>query len=160
MNDVLNFNAYLYLRESLENVMAGDVPIPRNELSIRFDASGGPGGQNVNKLATKATLKWEILKSVIWRDKEAAKQRFLSMFRNRINKEGQVVLQSQAERNQRQNMNSCIDKLQIMIAQAMHEPAIRTITEPTQGSIARRLKDKNQGKEKRLQRKGNWQGDW
>lgn len=154
------FKEYLVLREAMDDIVVGNIVVPRREFVIRFDASGGPGGQNTNKLATKATLKWPVASSMAWVGHEDVLHRFLSMFSNRINREGEIVIQSQQERKQRQNLNSAIAKLETMISQAADIPEQRIDTRPTQGSVERRLRDKEKSKSRKTQRTGNWRNDW
>ena len=155
-----SFQEYVVLREAMDDIVVGNIVVPRRELIIRFDASGGAGGQNVNKLATKATLKWPVASSVAWVGHEEILHRFLSMFANRINREGDLVIQSQQERKQRQNLNAAIAKLADLIAQAADIPMQRIDTRPTQGSVERRIRDKDKMRLKKSQRSGGWQNDW
>jgi ribosome-associated protein len=142
-----------------DDIVVGDITVPRQELVFRFDASGGPGGQNVNKVATKATLKWNVMNSRAWIGHEDARARFLEMFANRINKLGELVIQSQRERHQRQNAYQCIVKLGEMIAQAAIPPAIRIQTSPSLGGQQRRMREKEKlgrRKEDRRRNRGGW----
>ena len=146
--------------EAVNDLVIGDIIVPMHELIIRFDASGGPGGQKVNKTATKATLKWPVASSTAWFGHEDVLHRFLTMFANRINRQGELVIQSQQERKQRQNLNAAIAKVTDMIAQAADIPTERIETKPNRGSLERRLKDKDKLRSKKLQRGGNWRNDW
>ena len=156
----MKFQEYCLMREAMEDdITVGDIKIPRAELSFRFDASGGPGGQNVNKVATKATLRWNVAASQAWIGYEDAQMRFLEMFANRINKQGELIIQSQSQRSQRQNMYQCIVKLGEMIAQAAAPVIIRMPTKPSRSRREKRLKDKTlQGRKKqeRQRNKGGW----
>jgi ribosome-associated protein len=160
------FKEYMILRESMEYesgdiiVPGTDIIIPRNEIEMRFDRSGGPGGQNVNKLATKATLKWSILHSPALSHHEDIRERFIQMFQNRINRDGQVVIQSQEERKQRQNLFVCITKLTNMLSQAALPPPMRVKTQPTQRSIEQHQKNKSLLGLRKKERQSNRVTDW
>jgi len=80
------------------------IVIPRSEIQLSFSRSPGPGGQNVNKVNSKVTLRWDIRNttSLPW----AVKQRFLARFGNRITKEGHLVLTSHRYRDQPRNESS------------------------------------------------------
>jgi len=157
----MKFHEYCLMREAMEDdIVIGDIRVPRDELVFRFDASGGPGGQNVNKVATKATLKWNVMASQAWIGYEDARVRFMEFFAKRINKQGEVVIQSQRHRNQRQNMYECIVKLGEMITQAAAAPTVRIETKPSRRQREKRLRQKNmQGRKKQERRrnKGGWE---
>jgi ribosome-associated protein len=122
-----------------------------NELTFSFARSGGPGGQNVNKLNTKAILKWGI------RDSDAlsfaVKERFEMRYGNRINESGEVVIASDRHRTQSQNKQDCLDRLTEMIRSVLTAPKKRKPTRPTRASKERRLKGKRQRSEKKQRRK-------
>ena len=123
--------------------------IPAAELDAQFARSSGPGGQNVNKVNSKVTLRWKIRDNPIlpegWRDRTIAR------FRSRINVAGELVLHSQKHRAQPQNMEDCRQKLRQMLLECQTPPTIRKETRPTLGSKKRRLEQKNrQGEKKRL----------
>jgi ribosome-associated protein len=160
MNNFKTFQEYAVLREAVDDIVVGDIVIPRGELDIRFDRSGGPGGQNVNKLATKATLKWNVTHSPALIRHEDVRERFIQLFPNRINREGEVVLQAQRERNQRQNLYACITKLGEMLAQAAQTPTERIETKPTRGALERRQREKDIMRQKKVARSGSWSKDW
>lgn len=157
----MGFREYCLMREAMDDdIVVGDIRIPRAELDFRFDASGGPGGQNVNKVATKATLRWNVQHSQAWIGHEDSRARFMEMFSNRINKQGEVVLQSQAQRSQRQNMYQCIVKLGEMMVQAATPETVRIKTQPSRRKREKRLQDKaRQGfkKQERRRNKGGWE---
>ena len=159
----MRFREYCLIREAMDDdIIVGDIRIPRAELNFRFDASGGPGGQNVNKVATKATLRWNVKQTQLWltSDHGDVLRRFMEMFANRINKRGEVVLQSQAQRSQRQNMYQCIVKLGEMMVQAATPNTVRIETKPSKSRQEKRLKDKavhGWKKQERRRNKGGWE---
>jgi ribosome-associated protein len=114
--------------------------IPEAELTWSYVASGGPGGQNVNKVASKAVLRWNVVASEALPPE--VKARFLEQQKNRITVEGDLVLSSQKTRDQAVNREDCLGKLDAMIRQAQVVPTVRKATKPSKGSKRRRLADK------------------
>ena len=127
------------------------IDIPRGEFVFRFDRSSGPGGQNVNKVNSKATMHWQV------RDTpslpEDVRQRFLSRFATRINKSGELVISSQQHRDQAQNTDECLRRVRTMIEQVLAKPKRRKKTRPTLASKRRRLDNKKRRSETKRLRK-------
>lgn len=120
-----------------------------HESWFTFARSGGPGGQNVNKVNSKAVLWWPVAHSKIWNGNVDAMVRFQQLFGNKINKEGLLVLSSQAERDQPSNKMNCSNMLRQMVQQALTPPVQRIPTDTTVGSQIRRMADKQAAKRKR-----------
>ena len=116
------------------------IVIPADELAWSFTRSGGPGGQNVNKVASKAVLRWNVAASPSL--PADVKARLRARQANRITAEGDLVLSSQRYRDQERNRQDCLDKLRAMIAQAAARPKARRKTKPTRGSQEARLRAK------------------
>ena len=116
--------------------------IPDEELLFTYSRSGGPGGQNVNKVNSKATLHWNILGSPSV--PAGIRQRFLAKYRNRVTTEGVLVLSSQRYRDQPKNTADCREKLVEMLLSVLHPRKARRKTAPTRGSRERRLQAKRQ----------------
>jgi ribosome-associated protein len=114
--------------------------IPEAEFEWSFVRSGGPGGQNVNKVASKAVLRWHLAASPSV--PEAVKARLQAHQRRRITGEGDLVLTSQRYRDQERNRQDCLDKLRELILQAATPPRPRRPTRPTRGSREARLRAK------------------
>jgi ribosome-associated protein len=114
--------------------------IPETELEWSFVRSGGPGGQNVNKVASKAVLRWHLAASPSV--PETVKARLRSHHRRRVTAEGDLVLTSQRYRDQERNRQDCLDKLRELVLQAATPPRPRRPTKPTRGSREARLRTK------------------
>ena len=117
------------------------------ELQWSFARSGGPGGQNVNKVSTKALLRWKVAQSEVlpadW------KHRLMQRLSQRLTKEGDLLISSQKYRDQPRNMEDCRSKLMALLLQVQAPPVPRKRTRPTQASKLRR----QSAKEYRAQRK-------
>lgn len=118
------------------------VSIPLREFEFSFARSGGPGGQNVNKVNTKACLKWNLERTT--RLPNPVKERFQKKYRRRINSEGELVLFSQRFRDQGRNVADCIEKLREMLQSVAEAPKVRKPTRKSKGSNERRLKQKKE----------------
>jgi ribosome-associated protein len=116
------------------------IRIPDGEFDWSFVRSGGPGGQNVNKVASRAVLRWNVAASPSVPDD--VKARFLARLKQRITTEGELLLSSQRYRDQDRNRQDCLDKLREWIVQALVVPKKRRPTKPSRSSKARRLADK------------------
>jgi ribosome-associated protein len=116
------------------------IAIPDDELHFSFSRSSGPGGQNVNKVSSKATMRWGALASQ--QLPPGVRERFLAKFAGQLTKEGELVIYSQEFRDQPKNIESCRDKLRAMIASVLVPPKKRKATKPTKGSKVRRLNEK------------------
>ena len=114
--------------------------IPLAEFEFTFARSSGPGGQNVNKVNSKALLRWPIRTSPTL--PEAVRGRFLEKHGNRVTTEGDLLISSQRYRDQGRNVEDCLEKLRVMLAEAAAPPVRRKRTKPSRGSIERRLQSK------------------
>ncbi|HVL11722.1 MAG TPA: alternative ribosome rescue aminoacyl-tRNA hydrolase ArfB [Gemmata sp.] len=133
-------------------VVTDRVRIPDEELEWTYARSGGPGGQNVNKVASKAQLRWRA--SATAADIPGpARERMRARHPGRFTAEGDVVIQSQAYRDQERNREECLGKLADMIRTALVEPKPRKATKPTKGSQRRRLADKKRQSAKKQNRR-------
>lgn len=128
-----------------------NIEIPDTEFEFTFARSGGPGGQNVNKVNSKAVLRWTVTETEHL--PTTVKQRFLNRFQNRITRDGQIVIHSQKYRDQGRNVADCLERLREMIAVVARPPVKRRPTKPTKGSQRRRLDKKRQTAEKKQARR-------
>ena len=131
--------------------MPNKIIIPDNELKIIFSRSAGRGGQNVNKVSTKACLRWNIWRSRVLNQEE--KQRVAKRWAKKIDQKGNFVIYSQSERSQYQNKLDAINKLQNFIKSALKPIKKRIATKPSFGAKERRLKEKKRRTEKKKLRK-------
>ncbi|MBM4335965.1 MAG: aminoacyl-tRNA hydrolase [Deltaproteobacteria bacterium] len=114
--------------------------IPERELVFSFARSSGPGGQNVNKTETKATLRWDVSRSPsIPADVRA---RFVRTFATRITTDGELVISSQRHRDRLRNIDDCLEKLQSMLRQVAKPRLKRRPTRPSRGAVERRIVEK------------------
>jgi ribosome-associated protein len=116
--------------------------IPDDEFTWAFARSGGPGGQNVNKVASKALLRWNIAASTAL--PEEVKIRLALQQKRFFTLDGELIITSQLTRDQERNRQDCLDKLRAIILQALAVPKARKKTRPSRGSKRRRLQDKKQ----------------
>lgn len=114
--------------------------IPEEELEISFSRSGGAGGQNVNKVNSKATLRFALMRSQAL--PEDVKGRFAAKYGSRLTQEGEIVLQGDRFRDQAKNVDDVRDRLVQLIRDVLVPPRKRRPTKPTRGSVERRLKAK------------------
>ena len=114
--------------------------IPDDELSWSYARSGGPGGQNVNKVSSKAVLRWDVARSPSLPDE--VKVRLRAQQRRRITTEGEFVMSSQRYRDQERNRQDCLEKLSELVRAATVAPKARKKKKPTRASKERRLKEK------------------
>lgn len=127
------------------------IQIPREELGFTFARSSGPGGQNVNKVNSKAVLRWSVASSPSL--PEAVRNRFLSLYRHRVTSEGELVLTSQRYRDAPRNVEDCLEKLREMLQNAAAIPKRRKPTKPSRGSVARRRQNKSAQANKKQSRR-------
>ena len=125
--------------------------IPLAEFHFTFARSGGPGGQNVNKVNTKATLRWDVSNSPSLT--EAVRGRFVEQNRRRINGDGEVIMTSQRYRDQGRNVADCLAKLRDLLETATKVPKKRKVTKPTKASKRRRLENKKSNAQKKQLRR-------
>ena len=120
--------------------VTGRLQIPEKELSWTFVRSSGPGGQNVNKVASQAVLRWHMAANTSIPDE--VKIRLKTLHRNRFTADGDLFVQSQRFRDQERNRNDCLDKLRDLVRQAALRPRSRKATRPTRAAGERRLQTK------------------
>lgn len=128
-----------------------ETTLPASELTLTFARSSGPGGQNVNKVNTKAVLRWNVKQSqAVY---ESVKARFLRKHASRVNQAGEIVLSADTHREQLRNVAVCYEKLRQLILAAKTPPKRRRKTKPSRASIERRLAEKKKRSERKKNRR-------
>jgi len=125
--------------------------VPESEMEFSFARSGGPGGQNVNKVSSKVILRWNVVESAVFTEQE--KQVLAEVLANRINNDGQVVIYADSERSQHQNRANAIALLQKLVADALTPRKKRVPTKPSRSQKRRRIEDKRKLGEKKRGRR-------
>ena len=123
------------------------VVIPGEAIGFRAVRSSGPGGQNVNKVASKVELRLDLAGIVGLA--AAARARLLAACASRLDGQGQLVVTSQKTRDQSRNLEDARNKLRALVARSLVPPKARRPTRPTKPSRERRLQEKR----KRAERK-------
>ncbi len=130
--------------------LAPGVAVHPGAVRFTYTASSGPGGQNVNKRATRAQMRVSLDALGL---RPAVRARFERLASAWITGEGDVLIASDAQRSQRRNRQACLDRLRVVLVHAMAEPKRRRPTRVPRGSIERRLETKRQrGQTKRRRR--------
>jgi len=124
--------------------------IPRERLTIRFSRSGGPGGQNVNKVETKVEIRFRVA-DADWIPLEV-RARLLMREASRITRDGEFVISSSRFRTRERNLEDGLEKLADVLSRAAIRPKRRKPTRPTAGSRARRGAEKRQRSERKRER--------
>jgi len=132
--------------------IAPGVFVNENDLRFQYARSSGPGGQNVNKLNTKAEL-W-IPIGAIRGLREDALQRLISLAGKRLTRENEIHIAADTARTQESNRDAVMQRLRELLVQAMHRPKKRKPTRPSAGAKRRRLQEKKQRSEKKSRRRG------
>jgi ribosome-associated protein len=129
----------------------GQIAIPRREIQFSFVRSSGPGGQNVNKVASKAVLRWQAATSPSIPDH--LRPRLISHLGRRMNDRGELVLASQRYRDQSKNIDDCLEKLCDLVAAAVKVRKKRKKTALPRSSREARLRQKRSTGEKKQSRR-------
>ena len=113
--------------------------IDESDLHFDFIRSAGPGGQNVNKVATAVQLRFDISASAL---SDAAKARLLALAGHRVTTEGELLIEARRFRTQEQNREDATQRFVELVRKALIPPKPRKKTKPTAASKTRRLKEK------------------
>jgi ribosome-associated protein len=134
-----------------EHLLAGDVRIPISEISVRFARSGGPGGQNVNKVETKVEVRFRPASSSALTPEQVA--RIEEKLSSRLTTEGEIIVTSERTRHQERNREDALARLAVLLGEALRVPKPRKRTRPTRASVERRLEGKKRRSDTKRRRR-------
>lgn len=131
--------------------IAPGVRIPVHEITLQAISGSGPGGQHVNRSATRIALQWNVRTTRALRDDQRA--RVLDKLGSRLDGDGAIRIVAGEYRSQQQNRRAALERLQQLVARALIVPRARRATKPTRGSIEQRLSSKKRQGERKQQRR-------
>jgi ribosome-associated protein len=132
-------------------IVTPELVIPGGELALSYARSAGPGGQNVNKVSSKAVLRWQVAATPSL--PPAVRQRFVAKYGNRINAAGELVIAADEHREQSRNISACYERLRQMIVAVLKPPRKRVKTRPSRAAVERRVEAKNRRSETKARRR-------
>jgi ribosome-associated protein len=116
------------------------VVVPTAALDVRAVRSSGPGGQNVNKVASKVELRVDL--GLVEGLEDAARERLRAITRTRLDATGRLLVTSQKTRDQHRNLEDAREKVRMLVQRALHPPRPRRPTRPSATAKARRVRAK------------------
>ena len=134
------------------------IRIDEDELAERFIRSPGPGGQNVNKVATAVQLSFDVARSPSL--PEPVRRRLIRLAGRRIDRDGILTIEAHRHRTRERNRADARERLAALLSQAAHAPKPRIATRPSRAAKARRLETKKQRGRIKQQRRGVGSGDY
>lgn len=132
-------------------VINSRIQIPLEEFRFTYARSSGPGGQNVNKVNSKAVLRWAVTESPSL--PVDVRSRLLTRIASQLTNEGELVISSDRYRDQPRNREDCLEKVRTMLRAVATPPKKRRPTKPSRASKERRLKSKQTQSQKKQQRR-------
>jgi ribosome-associated protein len=136
--------------------VAAGVDIPDDELSVSFVRSSGPGGQNVNKVASAVQLRFDLARTRVLSD--GARARLRALAGRRLTAEGAILIIARNHRTQESNRREAEERLADLVRRSLTAPRPRHATRPTRASRERRLDHKaRQQRTKRLRTRPRWE---
>ena len=133
-----------------------DLSLPDADLAWSFVRASGPGGQNVNKVATAAQLRFDLAGSGAL--EPAVKARLKSLAGRRVTEDGALIIVARNQRTQEGNRREALERLADLVRRALVVPKVRRATRPTRASRERRLETKTQRRAtKQLRRRVRWE---
>lgn len=131
--------------------VAPGVRIPATELELRAVTGSGPGGQHVNRSATRIELRWNVRTSRALREEQRA--RVMAKLSSRLDADGHIRIVAGEYRSQQQNRRAALDRLVSVVARALIVAPTRKATKPTRASVTRRLDEKKRRGDTKQQRR-------
>jgi ribosome-associated protein len=128
----------------------GGLAIPDEEVAFATSRSGGPGGQNVNKLETRVTLRFDLAGSTALSEEQKARLR--ERLGTRITRAGVLQVTSQRHRTQAANRDAAVERFAELVREALQEEAPRRKTKPSRAAKARRVEAKRRQSERKRER--------
>ncbi len=138
-------------------VVSERITIPDSEIAVAFARSGGPGGQNVNKVETKVELRWRPAESRALAGAGVDRDWVLAALGPRLTDDGDLVVTSSRGRTQAGNREDALAKLAEIVRGAMAKPKKRTKTKPSRASKKRRVEAKKRRSKTKTDRR--YQGE-
>jgi ribosome-associated protein len=137
--------------------VTSSILIPDNDFSLSFVRGSGPGGQNVNKVASAVQLRFDLAGTSALA--EPVKERLRALAGRRLTDDGAILIIARNHRTQEQNRREAAERLADLIRRSLTPPKPRKATKPTRASRERRLQSKTrQQRTKGLRRKVSWEG--
>jgi len=125
--------------------------IPAAQVQASYSRSSGPGGQNVNKVSSRVTLRWQVVDQPLlppgWGN------RLMARYGNRVTRDGELLLHSDRYRDQPRNLADCRSRLVVMLLDCANPPIARKKTAPSRRSQQRRMDDKRRTGDKKIGRR-------
>lgn len=122
--------------------MTPEISIRDDEITLDFVRASGPGGQNVNKVATAVQLRFDARRTTSLPDD--VRERLMKLAGRRLTDDGVIVIHARRKRTQGANRKDALDRLLELIFRAAKKPAPRRKTRPTKASVERRIGEKRQ----------------
>ena len=133
-----------------------DLTLPDSEFSLSFVRASGPGGQNVNKVASAVQLRFNLVGSTSL--DERVKLRLRALAGRRVTDDGSILIIARNHRTQEQNRREAFERLADLIRRALVVPKVRKATKPTRASREQRLEHKSHNQRtKKLRKNVRWE---
>lgn len=127
------------------------IVIPAAELRLSYVRASGPGGQNVNKVASKAVVRFDLAASTALAPEEKA--RAATRLASRLTQAGELVVTNGATRDQTRNREAALARLAVLVAGAVARPRLRRPTRPSATAVEKRLTGKHRRAETKRERR-------